>query len=39
VYLEHGGTESNSETLRTEISNLIDTLTQNPPNTASVTAQ
>jgi len=39
VYLEHSGYESNSEALRSEISNLINTLTQNPPDTSLITAK
>ncbi len=37
VYVKLAGDESDSDTLRTEIGNLIDTLTQNPPDAAAVT--
>lgn len=39
VYMELAGDESDSDALRTEIGNLIDTLTQNPPDVAEITAQ
>lgn len=39
VYMELAGDESDSDALRTEIGNLIDTLTQNPPDAAAITAQ
>jgi len=39
VYIELAGDESDSDALRAEIGNLIDTLTQNPPDAAAITAQ
>lgn len=39
VYMELAGDESDSDALRTEIGNLIDTVTQNPPDAAAITAQ
>jgi hypothetical protein len=39
VYVELGGVESDSESLRAEISGIIDRLTKTPPNSATVTAE